>query len=1172
MGKIQALGPAAAVGIAWVRDEYVVDALTASAKLDGAEGRPHFLAGGGEMGALIRAMDWSKTSIGPIESWSPTLRTMVSFLLANRFPLLLWWGPQYISIYNDAYRPILGVKHPRSMGQPVSECWSEIWHILKPLIDTPFTGGPATWMDDIALEINRHGFVEETHFTIAYSPVPDETAPRGIGGVLATVHEITEKVVAERRVQVLRDLGARAADARSAEEACILATDVLANHAKDVPFALLYLIDPEENEARLAGVSGVAAGEPISPASVRLDPGAPGEAWPLAEAMRQQQIIEVDNLADRFTRVPAGPWSDSPHCAVVVPIRSAKANELAGLVIAGVSPRLRLDDLHRSFLELMASQIATSITNARAYQEERKRAEALAEIDRAKTAFFSNVSHEFRTPLTLMLGPLDEALAAPVQDLPQRRDDLAMAHRSGLRLLRLVNMLLDFSRLEAGRLQASYEPVDLAGFTAELASEFRAAIEKAGLQLTVDCPQLAQPVWIDRDMWEKIVLNLVSNAFKFTLDGGITVRVSQRDGRAVLSVEDTGIGIPAHELPQVFERFHRIEGARGRTHEGTGIGLALVQELAKLHGGSVEVKSTLGTGSIFAVSVPLGTGHLPPDRLRAQRTLVSTAIGAQPYIEEALRWLPGGSPANTAPVDVEDTLLPERPAVTRPGAERSTVLLVDDNVDMREYVRRLLAPHYDVRTADDGIAALEAMRTQPPDLVLSDVMMPRLDGFGLVRKVRADATLARLPVILLSARAGEEASIEGLEAGADDYLTKPFSARELIARVTANLKMAELRRGFEQRIAADMRAMSLLQDVGNRCLRAGDNFQECLECILDAAIELAEADKGTIQLLEPQSDALVIAAHRGFEEPFLTFFAQVRSGRMGASGVAMQLAERTVAEDVATSEIFAGQPSRDVVLVAGIRALYATPLVSSAGKTMGMISVHFAAPHRPSERELRFVDLLARQAADYLARKRAEGLAKTLVREVQHRSNNLLAVIQAIARRSLAGGGSLPEAREAFEARLQALARANRQLIKADWGGAKLSEIIGLELAPFAERTRMRGNDLTLAPQQAQNFCLALHELATNAAKYGALSNASGKLDLSWSVANNGLGKLLQFSWRETGGPPVVTPTRRGFGTSLIKATFPDVRLEFAADGLSCEIDVPLGRSDEGDAAVVPAK
>jgi signal transduction histidine kinase/CheY-like chemotaxis protein len=1143
-----------------------VGALTPSAKefLD-AEIQPPFLAGGGEMGALIRAMDWSRTPIGPVDDWSPTLRTMVSFLLANRFPLLLWWGPQYISIYNDAYRPILGVKHPRSMGQPVSECWSEIWHILKPLIDTPFAGGPATWMDDIALEIKRHGFVEETHFTIAYSPVPDDTAARGIGGVLATVHEITEKVVAERRVQVLRDLGARGADARSAEEACAIAATTLADHVKDVPFALFYLIDGNAKEARLAGAAGVAPNEPASPLSIPLD--AEDTAWPLARAMRHQQIVVVENLTDRFTRVPPGPWSDPPHSAVVVPIRSTKAHELAGVVVAGVSPRLRLDDLYRSFFELMASQIATSITNARAYEEERKRAEALAAIDRAKTAFFSNVSHEFRTPLTLMLGPMEEALAAPAEALPHKRDDLAMAHRSGLRLLRLVNTLLDFSRIEAGRLQACYEPVDLARFTAELASEFRAATEKAGLRLTIDCPPLSEPVWIDRDMWEKIVLNLVSNAFKFTLEGGITVRVRQRDGHAVLSVEDSGIGIPVHELSQIFDRFHRIEGARGRTDEGSGIGLALVQELTKLHGGSVQVESTLGTGSAFTVAVPLGTQHLPADRLHAERTLVSTAIGAQPYVAEALRWLPGGSPASGASVDVEDGLLAERPTVAAPGAERATVLLVDDNADMREYVRRLLLPHYEVRTAGDGMAALEVMRAQPPDLVLTDVMMPRLDGFGLVRKVRADPALARVPVILLSARAGEESSIEGLEAGADDYLTKPFSARELLARVTANLKMAELRRGFEQRIAKDMRAMTLLQDLGNRCLRAGDDFQECLEFILDAAIEVSGADKGNIQLLDPQSDALTIAAQRGFEEPFLAFFAAVRSGDAGATGTAIKRAQRVVVEDVRSNEIFAHQPAREAVLAAGARALYSTPLVSSAGKTVGMVSVHFATPHRPGEHELRFMDLLARQAADYLERKRAEELARTLVREVQHRSNNLLAVIQAIAKRSLSDDRSLPEAREAFEARLQALARANRELIKSNWSGANLDDIIRLELAPFAQRMTTRGDNLLLSPQQAQNFCLALHELATNAAKYGALSNANGKLDLSWSVASDGRSRRLRFKWRETGGPPVVAPTRRGFGTSLIKATFADVRLDFARDGLSCEIAVPLGPSDDAAGA-----
>jgi hypothetical protein len=210
-----------------------------------------WMAGGGEMGALIRAFDWSQTAIGPMKDWSPTLRMMIPFLLANRLPLLLWWGPEYVSIYNDAYRPVLGTKHSWALGKPVSECWSEIWHILKPLIDTPFNGGPATWNEDIELEINRHGFLEETHFTVAYSAVPDEAAPNGTGGVLATVVEITEKVVAERRTVILRDLAARAGDARSTAEACAMVAETLALHQRDVPFALLYLIDPARKWAMI---------------------------------------------------------------------------------------------------------------------------------------------------------------------------------------------------------------------------------------------------------------------------------------------------------------------------------------------------------------------------------------------------------------------------------------------------------------------------------------------------------------------------------------------------------------------------------------------------------------------------------------------------------------------------------------------------------------------------------------------------------------------------------------------------------------------------------------------------------------------------------------------------------------------------------------------------------
>ncbi|MEA2463922.1 MAG: hypothetical protein QOJ98_1669, partial [Acidobacteriota bacterium] len=528
----------------------------------------------------------------------------------------------------------------------------------------------------------------------------------------------------------------------------------------------------------------IGADHPAAPRSVAL---ADSALWPFNAAMEAQKPVVVSDLASRFGELPAGAWDRMPEQAVMLPIAPSGHGGQAGVLIVALNPFRLYDDSYSRFVDLVGTQIAASIANAQAYEDERKRSESLAELDRAKTTFFSNVSHEFRTPLTLMLGPLEDILAKPDGEvLPENRELLTVMHRNGQRLMKLVNTLLDFSRIEAGRVQASYEPVDLSAYTAELASVFRAAIEKAGMHLIIDAPPLGEPAYLDREMWEKIVLNLVSNAFKYTLEGEIAVSVRQEDGQAVFSVRDTGIGIPAVEVPKLFNRFHRVEGARGRTLEGTGIGLALVQELARLHGGRVTVESREGEGSTFEVTVPLGREHLPQDRIGAARTLAATNVAATSYVEEALRWLPD------AGLDSRDgAALLVAAGIT--AAQRRKIVLADDNADMRDYVHRLLLPFYDVIAAGDGLEALRATTAEKPDLVLTDVMMPNLDGFGLLRELRATPETASIPVIMLSARAGEEARVEGLQAGADDYVVKPFSARELLARVGSMLAVTQVR-------------------------------------------------------------------------------------------------------------------------------------------------------------------------------------------------------------------------------------------------------------------------------------------------------------------------------------------------------------------------------------------
>jgi signal transduction histidine kinase len=770
-----------------------------------------WLVGGGEMGKLVRSMDWAATPLGPIDSWPQSLRTTVSLCLASNFPISLAWGPQHIQIYNDGYWPICGGKHPESMGQDFTECWASPWPVIGAAFERALSG-ETSYLENQRMFLDRNGYLEETFFTFSFSPIRDETG--GVGGLFHPVTETTSKMLGERRTRALRDLAARAGKARTSEEAVTLAAQTLSECDLDIPFALFYLLGSESNNAQLIAQSG-GLPEAIAIREIGLEAhGRP--VWPLLDVIRTNQAVAVHDLSARLGQYSCGPYPEAPKSALALPITAPGSARPIAILVVGVSARLPLDEAYRAFYDLVAAAVTSAVANARAYEEERRRAEALAEIDRAKTAFFSNVSHEFRTPLTLMLGPLEDELAEHESPLPPARHArLETAHRNSLRLMKLVNTLLDFSRIEAGRSQACYERVDLSVFTTELASVFRSAIERGGLTLTVDCPPLPEPLYVDKDMWEKIVLNLLSNALKHTFAGGIHVSLKWVGEHAELAVADSGVGIPEAELPHVFDRFHRVKGTKSRTHEGTGIGLALVQELVREHGGAVQVRSREGVGSTFVVTVRTGHEHLPPARIATRSSQASTATRAAAYVQEALHWTTEHSAAS-APLGLPAGPTKQLTAsgeIESASGLRPRILWADDNADMRDYVGRLLAEQYEVTAVADGLAALAAAQAAPPDLVLTDVMMPGLDGFGLLRELRSHERTRTIPVLLLSARAGEESAVEGLHAGADDYLVKPFSARELMARVRTHLELAKLRREWTNELERQVkeRTAELLQ-------------------------------------------------------------------------------------------------------------------------------------------------------------------------------------------------------------------------------------------------------------------------------------------------------------------------------------------------------------------------
>ncbi|NKQ57948.1 SpoIIE family protein phosphatase [Amycolatopsis sp. K13G38] len=854
---------------------------------------------GGEMGRRIAEFDWDTHELGPLARWPPPRRTALALALTSPLPIgLFLFADRTLLLYNDAYIVLLGEKHPAALGRSGGEVWWEQWHTIEATMEGLFATGEATQFDNVLYTLTDHGRFCHRYFTVSFSPIV--TAGGVVDGVVVVAHETTATVLGQRRLDILNTLAAALMGTRTVADAVRALIGACADQTLDLPFTAVYLEDPATHTAVLRGVTPSAQG--LLPAT--LDELLPPTDGTVPESRR------VTDLGQRVPGLAARLDDLTPEQALVIPVGEASA---AGALVLGLSPRQHPDERYLGFCRLLADQLNAAFTTAGSYEEQRRRADALAELDRAKTAFLANISHEFRTPLTLLLGPVEEAIAA-ARGRPAQLARLEIVRRNAQRLLRLVNSLLEFSRTEAGRATANLVRADVGALTAQIASSFTELCRKAGIELVLACRSVFAAV--DPQMWETIVLNLLSNAVKFTLSGSITVEVGpEGDGRVRVAVRDTGTGIAPEELPRLFDRFYRADNTRGRTVEGSGIGLSLVRGLVELHGGTIDIDSEFGQGTTVTVRLPA-----VPAGPVAETAAVT---GENPYLAEVRQWL--DDPAASA----------------RTG--RRLVLIADDNADMRRHLERILSARWDTVVYGDGESALRGLREHRPDVVVTDVMMPVLDGFELVEAIRADPAVASTPVLMLSARAGVEAAGEGLASGADDYLPKPFSSADLVNRVAARLTAADRERISREQEETEAARATALARCGS-ALGAARSVPDILAALVATPV------------LAPDSAAigLVDRAH-----------ARIRVDHAGGGHAETRERDHTVPLDASApmaKVIRSGQP---LIITdagqagAGIRTEAAYPIRDETGAMLGAISLHWAEPRALNPPEL---ELLARIA------------------------------------------------------------------------------------------------------------------------------------------------------------------------------------------------------------------
>src|SRR6202048_1410248 len=465
------------------------------------------------MGRLFAEFDWAAHPLGPPVAWSAEVRSAVAVVLTSRFPIVVWLGvDDLFVVYNDAYIQILGDKHPAALGRRGRFVWWDIWEPISPMLASVIATGEATWSHDLMLPMVTGGRRQERYFTFTYSPLVGGNGQ--IYGIFCPSWETTERVISERRLHLLNAVASATMETRTVDDAVSTAVSVCADQP-DVTFVAAYVSGVDAAEIALRGTT---------PSVLPLLPPTLGKLtdWePTARSRAEVQII--DDVASVIRGLDEVLDADCPDQALVLPLGD---NAIAGALVVGTNPRCPLDAQYRGFCQLLADQLSSALASVVSHERQRQRADALAELDHAKTAFLTNVSHEFRTPLTLLLGPLEDALS-DVGSHTVLAARLRMARRNAGRLLRLVDSLLQFSRIEAGRATTRLVCTDVGALTSQIASSFAELCERAGLELVLDCrPALAD---LDPDMWETIMLNLMSNAVKYTLSGSITVAVHSGD-------------------------------------------------------------------------------------------------------------------------------------------------------------------------------------------------------------------------------------------------------------------------------------------------------------------------------------------------------------------------------------------------------------------------------------------------------------------------------------------------------------------------------------------------------------------------------------------------------------------------------------------------------------------